>query len=81
MTSLSPKMERVRDHIAWCLDRVKEAFKPGVKITILVRTPGLPDRDFAMTDDTWEEAIGMLQRRSEAQDTITVPPDGRESSI
>jgi hypothetical protein len=73
--ALSPKMERVRAHIAMHLDGMLEAFKPGVKITVLVRTPGLPDRDFVMTDDTTDEAIDMLRRRAEADLTIHVPPD------
>jgi hypothetical protein len=41
-------------------------FKPGVKITVLVRVPGHPTRDFMMTDDQHDDIIEMVQRRKSA---------------
>lgn len=72
---LSAKMTRVRDHIAMHLDGIREAFRGDVKITVLVRSPGLPDADFVMTDDAIDEAIGMLRRRAASETTISVPAD------
>jgi hypothetical protein len=49
----------VSDH----MDRIVSQFKPGVKITVLVRTPGFPDRDFMMTNDEFDELLAMIIRR------------------
>lgn len=54
----------VQDLTSDCMDKIKVCFKPGVKITVLVRTPGAPDRDFCMTDDTPDEIIAMMTRRA-----------------
>ena len=48
------------------MEQIVSRFKPGVKITVLVRTPGHPDRDFMMTDDTEGEIIAMVERRQAA---------------
>ena len=45
------------------LDEILQVFKPGAKIAVLVRRPGLPDEDFMMTDDDPREAIAMINRR------------------
>lgn len=51
------------DMVADCMDEIVSYFKPGVKITVLVRTPGHPGRDFYMTSDTMDEVIAMAERR------------------
>lgn len=48
------------------MDAIVACFKPGVKITVLVRVPEHPDRDFLMTDDDIDEVIAMAQRRKAA---------------
>ena len=48
------------------MDEILEIFKPGAKITVLVRSPGFPDRDFCLTSDDLGEAIAMLERRRAA---------------
>lgn len=55
----------VQDLTADCMDKIKACFKPGVKITVLVRAPGFPDCDFCMTDDEPDEIIAMMTRRKE----------------
>lgn len=57
--ALSDVQEMVGDY----MDRIVKMFKPGVKITILVRTPDHPTRDFCMTDDNLDEVIAMVERR------------------
>lgn len=52
--------------VAGHMDAIVTRFKPGVKITVLVRTPGHPTRDFCMSDDDMDEVISMAQRRKEA---------------
>lgn len=49
--------------VAASMDRIKTGFKPGVKITVLVRTPDYPDQDFLMTDDTDTEIMAAIERR------------------
>lgn len=56
----------VQDLTADAMDRIKACFKPGAEITVLVRAPGYPDRDFCMTDDSPDEIIAMMTRRKEA---------------
>ena len=59
----------VADEVAGHMNDIKSLFKPGVKIAVMVRTPGFPDRDFLMTDDGTDELIDMLQRRKVAGPT------------
>ncbi len=56
--------EDVSDH----LDRIKSYFKPGAKITILVRHTDDPEgrKDFMMGDDDPQEAMNMIARRMAA---------------
>lgn len=60
MTPLEVVQSEVSDH----MDKIKAVFKSGVKITVLVRTPGRPTRDFMMTDDDNTELIAMIERRA-----------------
>lgn len=49
------------------LNAIAGLFKPGVRITLLVRTPGEPDRDFLMTSEAdLSEAAAMIERRRAA---------------
>jgi hypothetical protein len=59
----SPLLQHASQRIAGLMDEIVACFKPGVKITVLVRTPDHPNRDFCMTDDNMDEAIAMLHRR------------------
>lgn len=60
MTPLEIVQSEVSDH----MDKIKAMFKSGVKIAVLVRTPGHPTRDFMMTDDDSAELIAMIERRA-----------------
>ena len=53
-------LEEVADH----LDKIKTYFKPGVKVTILVRTEGDIEgrRDLMMGDDYPQEVLNMVAR-------------------
>ena len=58
-------LEETGEEVSNHLDKIKSYFKPGVKITILVRTEGDPEgrRDFMMGDDDPQEAMNMIARR------------------
>lgn len=50
---------------------VASLFKPGAKLTLIVRSPAAEaagkDAGFVMTNDTLDDAIAALQRRKEAR--------------
>jgi len=59
-------LERVGTEVSDYMDKIKRRFKPGARITVLVRRPGYPEQDFVMTDDEIEGAIACLLRRRDA---------------
>ena len=65
MTNLEAVQQRVADR----MDEIHDYFKPGVKVTVIVRTPDFPDRDFLMTADDIPELVALLQRREQAGKT------------
>lgn len=60
--------------IAEHMDAIVALFKPGVKITVVIRTPSHPDgsRDLVMTDDMINEVVAALLRRE--HDDQKAPP-------
>lgn len=60
---MADPLERVRDEVADHLEQIKSLFKPGAKISVFVRWPHLPDRDFILTDDDLNEVVEMIDRR------------------
>lgn len=63
------KLAQVQEAVARHMDDIADYFKPGVKITVIVRSPGFPERDFVMTTDTLGLAITALRRRENAGGT------------
>ena len=59
------RIDDTAQRVQWHLDEIERLFKPGVKITLLVRTPSHPDggRDFLMTNDRVGDAIAAIRRR------------------
>ncbi len=53
--------EIVQDH----LDAILAQFKPGMKITVIVRHPDNEEKDFMMGNDTLDGAIQVLERCKE----------------
>lgn len=58
------KLARATEHVAACMDDILRAFKPGSKITVMVRCPHEPTRDFMLTNDDPLEIRNMLDRRA-----------------
>lgn len=65
MSDIDLIVQRVGERAAARLDDIRAMFKPGVKITLLVRTPAFPDgkRDFLLTDDDLDAVCDALQQR------------------
>lgn len=60
------KIKMVQSECSFYLDKIAELFRPEVKITLVVRTPGKEDRDFTMSSDDLKEAIKTIERRMAA---------------
>lgn len=60
---MSELLQRAAERVQDSMDAILTNFKPGAKITVLVRTPDKPTADFCMTSDDLEEVIAMVQRR------------------
>ena len=56
-------LEETQHFVAGRMDEIMRMFKSGSKITVLVRTPGYPDRDFVMSNDALPEVAKMIARR------------------
>lgn len=63
-TRVQNASEIIADH----MDAILACWKPGKKITVIVRSPDFPDgsRDFIQTNDTIDDAITALQLRKTA---------------
>lgn len=63
-TRVQDASEIIADH----MDAILAQFKPGVKITVIIRHPATPDgsKDFIQTNDTIDDAIAALQTRKTA---------------
>jgi hypothetical protein len=49
--------------LAEALDRIKAMFKPGAKVTVVVRNPGYGDAGVVIGDDDLDEVIAEIERR------------------
>ena len=59
-------LEETQAYVADKMDEILSCFKPGRKITVLVRTPDEPTQDFLMTSDDPDQVIAALERRKQA---------------
>ena len=63
---MSDNLLRTQEIVGGLLTEASLCFKPGAKLTLLVRNPTVPgDADFVMTSDTLPDAIAALQLRLE----------------
>jgi pyoverdine/dityrosine biosynthesis protein Dit1 len=58
--------QRISIHLA----RIQELFRPGAKITIIIRNPMVNDDDVLLGDDNIELAITAIRRLAERPPTI-----------
>lgn len=67
--------ERLGQRIAYHAREVQEMFKPGVKVTIIVRNPMLGDGDCIITEDDLDAVIGAVQRLKDRDEIIVRAPE------
>jgi hypothetical protein len=63
---MKPILQDASEQVAFHMEKIQAVFKPGTKITVVVRPPDHKaegDTDFIMTDDDIDQAIAALQRR------------------
>ena len=63
---MADKLRNTYEIVSEHMNSIIDLFRPGVKITVLVRTPDHPDRDFMLTSDDPVEALAMIERRISA---------------
>lgn len=63
---MNEALARARDEIAGHMDEILQIFKPGAKITVIVRREGAPDQDFLMTGDDLDKVVALIRRRQGA---------------
>lgn len=63
-------MDRVQiaaEKVSWHMEQIAKLFQPGIKISVAVRTPGEPERDFFMTsEEKLDDLVDMVKRRQAA---------------
>jgi hypothetical protein len=52
-----PEVRRVAEQMAGHLEAVSRLFKPGVKLTLMVRNPQDPERNAFLTDEDDPDAL------------------------
>lgn len=67
-------LEDVHDVISQVTDRrIKPLFKPGVKVAVIIRTPGHEGREVIVTDDDLNEVRAVVIRRTATGDLTAIP--------
>ena len=66
----SALVQNAGEIVADYMDAIKKVFKPGRRITVIVRSPD-PAQDFIMSDDLIDEAVAALLRRKHDRNTVT----------
>lgn len=64
----SARLLDLQDEVADYMDAILGRFKPGAKITVLVRTPGNDEADFMQTNDDVEAIAAMVVRCARRED-------------
>lgn len=60
----SPALERLHDQLGLYLDGIKLLFKPGAKVTLVVRNPtSMGDAGVVIGDDDLDAAIDEIQKQ------------------
>lgn len=63
-----------RQAIAQHLDLIRDLFKPGAKLTLLVRNPEIEaDADVLFTSDTLPEVVASIRHREATDKKIELP--------
>ncbi len=56
---------RVSDQVSWHLEEIRKLFRDP-KLTLVVRTPSVPDGEFILTDDELAKVVATLDKHRDA---------------
>jgi hypothetical protein len=59
---MSDKLRDLNDSMAYHMDAILALFKPGAKITVVVRNPMLPDGDVVIGNNDLDDTIETINR-------------------
>jgi hypothetical protein len=62
------KLAEVHAEVANHCGDIAELFKPGAKVSVLIRNPRLNDGDMIVTDDDMDLVIAAVQRLKEKEE-------------
>lgn len=68
ITHKDPAVQQVGFEIANALADLEQYFKPGVKLTCIVRRPRHPEQDIVITNDDLKEVAQAIERRRAAEE-------------
>lgn len=71
---MSEVLDQLHNDLSADLERVKRRFKPGVKVTLVIRRPYNVEADVVIGDDDLSEAIAAINRRVAASPQGDKPP-------
>lgn len=64
-------LEQLHDALGDDLAAIEKRFKPGVKVTLVVRRPDNDEADVVIGSDDLDEAIAAIRRRQVRPSTVT----------
>lgn len=70
---MSSVLAQLQADMSYHMDKIKRMFKPGAKITVVVRNPALPDADVVMGDDDLDKAIEAIRESQKREPTFRPP--------
>jgi hypothetical protein len=59
---MADKLSRVHEEASAALARLARLFLPSARLTLVVRTPELPDGTVIVTNDDAEEVVAAIRR-------------------
>jgi hypothetical protein len=63
--------QQINDRVANALIRhIEPIFKPGVKLTLIARTPGMPEADCLVTIETDLQELTAFIERSKSREPV-----------
>lgn len=70
----SRRLTQLHADLAEHLEQIQQLFRPGAKVTLVVRNPGYGDAGVVIGDDDLDEAVKEIRKRQEA-DRCKIQPE------
>jgi hypothetical protein len=70
---LAQRLQYIANDCGDHMNAVAKHFKAGAEVTLIVRSPGFPERDFMLTNDDLDEVAAVIERRKKINTTRVSP--------